>query len=146
MTVEIRPEDYDPWVELSRYQARSDRLQPGAFGACASFVGTMRDFSEGDNVSSMTLEYYPGMTEKQLNDLVEGAIANHELIDALILHRVGEVRPGDAIVLVATWSAHRKASFDACRLIMEHLKSQAPFWKKEQLSDSERWVESNTSG
>lgn len=146
MKIEIRPDPYDPWQELASHQSASARLQPGSFGACASFVGTMRDFNEGDDVRSMLLEHYPGMTETQLIQLGEEAMAQHGLLDVLILHRVGEIHPADPIVLVAAWSPHRKAAFDACREMMEMLKSRATFWKKEQLSDGSRWVEQNTPG
>ena len=146
MKVEIRPAPYNPWQELSDYQSGSDDLQPGSFGACASFVGTMRDFNEGDDVQSMLLEHYPGMTETQLTQLAQEAIEKHGLQDVLILHRVGEIRPADPIVLVAAWSAHRKAAFDACREMMEMLKSRATFWKKEQLVEGSRWVAQNTPG
>lgn len=143
MKVEIRSDPYDPWIELGQYQAQ---LTPGSYGASAVFVGTMRDFNEGDDVESMLLEHYPGMTEQQLEELAANALAEHGLIDVMILHRVGEVRPNDPIVLVAAWSAHRKAAFDACRETMEKLKSVATFWKKEQLKESARWVEKNTAG
>jgi molybdopterin synthase catalytic subunit len=146
MKVEIREHPYDPWSELAAYQSGSEQLVPGRYGACASFVGTMRDFNEGDDIRGMFLEHYPGMTEKQLAGLGAEAMASHDLLDVLILHRVGEIRPNDPIVLVAAWSAHRKAAFDACREMMEMLKSRATFWKKEQLSDHSRWVERNTPG
>ena len=106
----------------------------------------MRDFNEGEDVQSMFLEHYPGMTETQLAQLGEEAMTQHGLADVLILHRVGEINPGDPIVLVAAWSAHRKAAFDACREMMEMLKSRATFWKKEQLSEGSRWVARNTPG
>ncbi|MCG6864483.1 MAG: molybdenum cofactor biosynthesis protein MoaE, partial [Thiogranum sp.] len=119
---------------------------PGQFGATAVFVGTMREFSAGDNVQSMVLEHYPGMTEKHLEKICGQARTRWELNDSLIVHRVGELHPGDPIVLVAVWSAHRKAAFEASRWLMEELKTQAPFWKKEQLADASRWVEKNTPG
>ena len=107
----------------------------------------MRDYNEGDRVRSMYLEHYPGMTEKQLESLVSASCETNNLMEALVVHRVGTVNPGEDIVLVAVWSAHRKASFDACREIMEALKSTAPFWKKETLDDqnSQRWVQGNTT-
>ena len=144
MHVDIRPEPFDPWQEVAAY--RAVQLAGGATGACAVFVGTMRDFNEGDSVQTMQLEHYPGMTEKHLAALVEQAITTHELSDALVLHRVGKLTPGEDIVLVATFSAHRKAAFDACREIMEALKSSAPLWKKETLASGERWVAENTPG
>ena len=144
MLIEIRPQPFDPWQEISQYQ--NTHLAPGGFGACAVFVGSMRDFNYGEQVNRMTLEHYAGMTERQLTRLAEEAIARHHLIDVLLLHRIGDLHPNDPIVLVATWSAHRAESFTACREIMETLKSHATFWKKETLVDSERWVEGNTPG
>ena len=144
MHVDIRPEPFDPWQEVAAY--RAVQLTGGAIGACAVFVGTMRDFNEGDSVQAMQLEHYPGMTEKHLAALVEQAITTHELSDALVLHRVGKLTPGEDIVLVATFSTHRKAAFDACREIMEALKSSAPLWKKETLASGARWVAENTPG
>jgi molybdopterin synthase catalytic subunit len=144
MHVDIRPESFDPWQEVAAY--RAVHLAGGTTGACAVFVGTMRDFNEGESVQAMQLEHYPGMTEKHLAALAEQAITTHELSDALVLHRVGKLTPGEDIVLVATFSAHRKTAFDACREIMEALKSSAPLWKKETLASGARWVAENTPG
>ncbi len=144
MLIELRQKQFDAFTELAQYQ--SDFEDKGKFGATASFIGTMRDFNEGDNVLSMTLEYYPGMTEKHLKQICDEACKRWTLIDVLLLHRVGDVHVGEPIVLVSVWTAHRGDAFDACRFIMEDLKSKAPFWKKEVLDDGERWVESNTSG
>lgn len=119
----------------------------GKFGATSVFVGTMRDFNDGDSVKGMTLEHYPGMTEKQLAKIVAEAQAKWQLLESLIVHRVGDVLPNEPIVLVAVWTAHRGDAFDASRYIMEALKSKAPFWKKELLlSERERWVSKNTDG
>ena len=145
MRIEIRHKPYDPWQEISDYQ-ENGALVAGSYGACATFVGTMRDFNEGDDVASMVLEHYEGMTERQLRNLAEDAKTKHGLLDVLILHRVGEVFPNDPIVLVAAWSAHRAAAFDACREMMEMLKSKATFWKKETLNEGARWVARNTPG
>ncbi len=144
MKIQIKSDPYDPWTELASYQSVSGSLAPGSYGACASFVGTMRDFNEGETIQSMLLEHYPGMTETQLEQLASENIQRHGLLDVLIVHRVGEVKPNDPIVLVAAWSAHRKAALTACRDMMEALKSRATFWKKEQLDGNERWVERNT--
>ena len=145
MAVEICEGAFDPWQALQTHQR--DSLNNGQYGATATFVGTMRDFNEGDDVSAMTLEHYPGMTESQLEAIIAESKAQWPLQDALIVHRVGDIQPGQPIVLVACWSAHRAAAFDACRFLMEALKSRAPFWKKETLSDnSHRWVEKNTDG
>ena len=145
MQVEIRENAFDPWSECAAYQRA--RLASGQHGATAVFVGTMRDFNAGDTVVGMRLEHYPGMTERSLHRLLEEAAGRWALLDALILHRVGELLPDEPIVLVAVWSAHRREAFEACRWLMEALKSQAPFWKKERLADGrERWVEANTPG
>lgn len=144
MAVLLLPEPFDPTDVLKTHE---QSLTPGSFGATASFVGTMRNFNEGDSVTGMTLEHYPEMTEKQLHDIVDAAGEKWPLIDALIAHRVGDIKPGDPIVLTAVWSAHRAAAFEACRYLMEALKKDATFWKKETLADdSERWVEKNTPG
>lgn len=144
MLIEVRPEAFDCFAEIKQYQ--SEFANNGKFGATASFIGSMRDFNEGESVKSMTLEYYPGMTEKHLQEICADACRRWTLLDVLLLHRVGEIHIGDPIVLVSVWTAHRGDAFDACRFIMEDLKSKAPFWKKEVLDDGERWVESNTSG
>ncbi len=146
MRIELRPRPFAPWREVAEYQ--DARLTPGGFGACAVFVGTMRDFNQGAQVSGMTLEHYAGMTERQLTELVEENIRRHGLIDVLLLHRIGDLHPNDPIVLVAAWSAHRAGAFKACREMMEMLKSKATLWKKETLTDGdgERWVEGNTPG
>ena len=145
MHIELRDQCFDPWAEITAFRNRM--LSTGQYGACAVFVGTMRDYNEGDRVRSMYLEHYPGMTEKQLESLVSASCETNNLMEALVVHRVGTVNPGEDIVLVAVWSAHRKASFDACREIMEALKSTDPFWKKETLDDQngERWVRGNTT-
>ena len=144
MRIEVLESQFDPWQEVVNHQAS---LTSGSFGATAVFVGTMRDMNEGDSVTRMTLEHYAGMTENHLRQLVEKVEAEHEIQDVIVLHRVGEIEPGDPIVLVGVWSAHRADAFEACEKIVEFLKSQAPFWKKEQLSDGEhRWVEHNTAG
>lgn len=142
MTVEIRSQAFDPWRVMQDYQQAS--LPAGKHGACASFIGSMRDFNEGDEVKTMSLEHYPGMTEKYLEQICTEARNRWDIIDCLIIHRIGEMHPNDPIVLTAVWSAHRAAAFDACRYLMEELKSRAPFWKKETLQQGERWVEHNT--
>ena len=145
MSVEILSEPFDPWRRLQHYQ--DGRLAAGSYGATAVFVGTLRDFHAGDTVRGMTLEHYPGMTEKYLEQISRSAAGRWQLLDSLILHRVGELAPNEPIVLVAVWSAHRKEAFEASRWLMEELKSRAPFWKKERLSEGgERWVDKNTSG
>ena len=119
----------------------------GKFGATSVFIGTMRDFNQGDDVKGLTLEHYPGMTEKQLEKIVAEALQQWPVIDVLVVHRVGTIRPNEPIVLVSVWTSHRGDAFDASRYILEALKSRAPFWKKERLkSQAERWLVKNTDG
>ena len=139
MRVEIISHAFDPWAEVRRYQEQHQALH-GKYGATSVFVGTMRDFNDNDQVLSMILEHYPGMTEKYLTGIYEKAAERWELLDGMILHRVGELQPNDPIVLVAVWSGHRAGAFDACRFLMEELKTNAPLWKKEQLENGSRWV------
>lgn len=148
--IRITEKAFDPWHELSTYQLEMRR--DGEFGACANFIGTMRDTNEGDLVTGMELEHYPGMTDKHLEKIVIDAKGKWDLLETLVIHRVGQMLPNDPIVLVAVWSTHRKDAFEACRFIMEELKSKAPFWKKESVSstghqaEKNRWVAKNTSG
>ncbi len=144
MLIEIRNTSFEPYEELKQYEATLS--EQDKFGAMANFIGSMRDSNEGERVISMTLEHYPEMTHKHLTQIVEQAEQQWKLFDVLVLHRVGDICVGDAIVLVAVWSEHRLDAFEACRFIMEDLKSRAPFWKKEQLENGERWVEKNTDG
>ncbi len=143
MTVEIRKQDFDPYQEVSAYQREALRAD-GKYGATAVFVGSMRDFNEGDEVRAMTLEHYPGMTEQYLEKISREANQRWDLIDSLIIHRVGMMSPNEPIVVVAVWSAHRAAAYEANRYLMEELKARAPFWKKETLVEGSRWVEKNT--
>lgn len=144
MAVQIVEGVFDP-AALQTQHERS--LSAGSFGATASFVGTMRTVNEGDEVVGMRLEHYPGMTEKELQKIIDDACEQWRVMDALIVHRVGDMVPGEPIVLTAVWSMHRKDAFEAVRYLMEALKSRAPFWKKETLASGEtRWVEKNTPG
>lgn len=145
MAVRISPAPFDPFDETRAHQ---DRIGDGMrrIGATATFIGSMRDFNDDEPVDAMTLEHYPGMTEKHLEKIAEEAQRRWDLDDVLIVHRVGELKPSDPIVLVAVWSAHRAHAFESCRVIMEDLKSSAPFWKKEQSASGERWVANNTPG
>ena len=144
--INIHEQAFDPWREIVLFQ-EANLSGSKSYGATATFVGTMRDFNEGDDVVEMVLEHYPGMTQKQLTEIVELSIAKWPVQHVLLSHRVGLIEPADPIVLVAVWSAHRAAAFDACRHIMEELKHKAPFWKKENLLSGEsRWVSENTSG
>lgn len=137
---------FDPFQLQKEYQETSlkDRTD---YGAVASFIGNMRDFNEGDEVLMMELEHYPAMTQKKLNEIVDQACEKWPIQNTLIIHRVGKILPGEPIMMVAVWSAHRAAAFDACRFLMEELKHRAPFWKKEQLTTGgSRWVDKNTDG
>ena len=150
MIIELFAEPFDPWLWLQNYQqAQSPAASPGMshkVGATNVFVGTMRDFNEGDDVRSMVLEHYPGMTEKHLKGIAQDAMQQWDIEDIAIAHRYGEVFPGDALVCIVVWSSHRKAAYEANRRIMEDLKSKAAFWKKETLSEGHRWVANNTKG
>jgi molybdopterin synthase catalytic subunit len=136
MTVRVQTEDFDVGFEISQLRtARKDT------GAVVSFVGQVRDLNEGDVVSALTLEHYPGMTEKSLVRIIEQAKSRWDIFDALIIHRVGTLKPTDQIVFVAVTGAHRGEAFKACEFIMDCLKTEAPFWKKEATQTGERWVE-----
>ncbi|CAG7856317.1 molybdopterin synthase catalytic subunit [biofilm metagenome] len=146
VAVKIYPGAFNPWQEIQDYQDKAFNNST-EFGATSIFIGTMREINENAPVQSMTLDYYPGMTENQLDKIINEAKQQWTLLDAYIVHRVGEIMPSDAIVLVSVWATHRGDAFDACRFIMEALKSTAPFWKKELLASGQtRWVEKNTDG
>ncbi len=142
MKVEIRAKAYKPFEEIQRYQ--EDSSFPVQFGATSIFIGSMRDFNDGESVDGMFLEHYPGMTEQHLQRIAEEAEQRWDIIDLLLLHRVGEIQPADPIVTIVVWSAHRQEAFSACRYLIEELKSRAPFWKKEHGANGERWVVHNT--
>lgn len=136
MTVRVEQEDFDLGRELANMtRGRHD------VGAVASFVGLVREANDGEGVSAMTLEHYPGMTEAALEDIVAQANARWRLLDVLVVHRYGRLEVGDQIVLVVVASAHRGDAFSACEFIMDYLKTQAPFWKKEETRTGSRWVE-----
>ncbi len=146
LKISILEKQFDPWNALSEYQ-KSNSQYAAKYGATAVFVGTMRDLNEHQSISEMFLEHYPGMTENYLEKISQQLITKYQLMDVLVIHRVGQLTPNDTIVLVAIWSAHRKQAFVACRELMEELKSKAPFWKKEILkSGKHHWVEHNTRG
>jgi len=136
VTVRVQEADFDIGAELAALRAGDARV-----GALASFLGLVRDMNDGASVSGMTLEHYPGMTEKSLEAIVAEARQRWDIYDALVIHRVGPLKPCDQIVLVAVTSAHRGESFAACEFIMDYLKTQAPFWKKEATADGGRWVD-----
>ena len=146
MKISIVEQAFDPWQSISDYHKTLSR-HTAKYGATAVFVGTMRDLNEENTIAAMFLEHYPGMTEKYLEKISRHASDKFHLLESLIIHRVGHIKPDETIVLVAVWSGHRKQAFEACREIMEELKSKAPFWKKETLiSGKEHWVEHNTTG
>jgi molybdopterin synthase catalytic subunit len=140
MPVRVQTEDFDVSAELAALRAGRAQV-----GAVACFVGTVRDVNAGLGVSTMTLEHYPGMTERALEAIVTSARARWRLDDVLVVHRVGELSPLDQIVLVAVTSAHRGEAFAACEFVMDWLKTQAPFWKKEATPQGERWVDARES-
>ena len=140
MSVKVQTTDFDVGAEIAAM-----RLTSANIGALVSFVGQVRDFNDGDNVTSMFLEHYPGMTEKVLSEIIAQAKAGWSIADATIIHRVGELKPQDQIVLVLVASFHRQDAFSACEFMMDQLKTNAPFWKKEQTQNGLRWVEAKAS-
>jgi molybdopterin synthase catalytic subunit len=140
MKILVQAEAFDLGAEVDAM-----RLGRTDIGAIASFVGLARDLNEGCGVAAMTLEHYPGMTEKALTALVEEARSRWTLLDVTVIHRVGRLLPGDPIVLVAVASQHRGEAFAACEFIMDYLKTRAPFWKKEDTPEGEHWVEARAS-
>jgi molybdopterin synthase catalytic subunit len=140
MPVRVQTEDFDLSTEVRQLRAGRPDV-----GAVATFIGTVRDINEGASVAEMELEHYPGMTEKALEDIVARARARFNLADALVIHRVGPLLPQEQIVLVVTLSAHRGEAFAACEFIMDYLKSEAPFWKKEQTPGGARWVDARVA-
>jgi len=135
---------FEPWQEIQQHQSQSNLDKQ--FGATATFLGSMRDFNDDADVSEMTLEHYPEMTARYLDKLEQQARQKWPLLDCLIIHRVGQILPADSIVLIACWSAHRRAALDATSWLIEELKQRAPFWKKETRKEGTRWVEKNTDG
>jgi molybdopterin synthase catalytic subunit len=140
VTVRVQQADFDIGAEIAAFR----RADPG-IGAIASFIGLVRDLNDGAAVAGMTLEHYPGMTEKALEGIVAEARRRWDIIDALVIHRVGELKPLDQIVLVVVTGGHRGEAFAACEFIMDYLKTQAPFWKKEQTAQGARWVEARAT-
>ena len=136
--IRVQEDDFDIGAELERLTAAA-----GGAGAVSCFVGLVRDFSGGETVSAMTLEHYPGMTERQLGKIEAEARERWPLDAVLIVHRHGRLEPGDRIVLVATASAHRKAAIDACSFLIDWLKTRAPFWKLEETPEGGRWVDAD---
>ena len=140
MPVRVQTEDFDAGAEIARLRQGNAKV-----GAVAAFIGVARDVNDGAAVSTLTLEHYPGMTERALEGIVADARARWRLIDVLVIHRVGELKPTDQIVLVAVTSANRGEAFAACEFIMDYLKTRAPFWKKERTPESAHWVEARVT-
>ena len=138
--VRVQSADFDLGAEVAALRAGNP-----AVGAVAAFVGVVRDLNDGSDVATMTLEHYPGMTERSLDAIADEAHARWRILDSLIVHRVGTLAPLDQIVLVAVTSAHRGDAFAACEFIMDYLKTRAPFWKKERTPHGERWVDARST-
>jgi molybdopterin synthase catalytic subunit len=140
MKISVQQEDFDAGREMAAVRAKNPKV-----GAVASFIGVVRDVNDGAGVATMTLEHYPGMTEKALQGIIDAAKVRWEVLDCTVIHRVGRLEPTDQIVFVAVASGHRGDAFAACEFIMDYLKTQAPFWKKEETRDGARWVEAKDS-
>jgi molybdopterin synthase catalytic subunit len=140
MTVRIQTEDFDSGREIAALRQGNP-----AIGAIASFIGVVRDVNDGNSVAEMTLEHYPGMTEKSITEIIVQAKSRWSIFDVLVIHRIGRLRPLDQIVLVVVTGAHRGDAFAACEFVMDYLKTRAPFWKKEHTPEGVRWVESRQS-
>ncbi|MHB1805242.1 MAG: molybdenum cofactor biosynthesis protein MoaE [Acidithiobacillus ferrooxidans] len=136
MLVKVQREDFDPMAEMAAFPA--DAIA-GA-GSSVTFIGTVRDYSEATDILAMEIEHYPGMTERELERISAEAAQRYDILDSLIMHRYGRLAPQDNIVMVAVWSRHRAAAFDACRFLIDVLKTSAPFWKKEITPEGVRWV------
>lgn len=140
MGVRVQQEDFDISAEIAAMRSGNPKI-----GAIASFVGVVRDVNEGDSVSTLTLEHYPGMTEKSIESIIDEARGRWQVLDALVVHRIGTLQPTDQIVLVIVASAHRGDAFAACEFIMDYLKTRAPFWKKEITPQGSRWVDARVT-
>ena len=140
MAVRVQTEDFDLTTEIAQLRANTPKV-----GAIVNVVGAVRDLNAGEQIAEMELEHYPGMTEKALEDIITQARSRWDLFDALVIHRVGPLKPLDQIVLVAVTSAHRGEAFAACEFIIDYLKTQAPFWKKEQTPQGSRWVDARVT-
>jgi molybdopterin synthase catalytic subunit len=138
--IRVQPQDFDAGAEIASLRQGNPKI-----GAVASFIGVCRDANEGEKVTAMLLEHYPGMTEKAIENIITEAKGRWDIMDVLVIHRVGELRPSEQIVLVVVASAHRGDAFAACEFIMDYLKTRAPFWKKEQTPQTTRWVEARAS-
>lgn len=140
MPIRIQENDFDLSAEIAALRQGDPRV-----GAVVTFLGTVRDMNDGSQVKEMTLEHYPGMTEKALEEIITQAKARWDIYQALVIHRVGPLSPEDQIVLVAVTSAHRGEAFTACEFMMDYLKTAAPFWKKEDTPGGARWVDARVT-
>ena len=138
--IRVQAEAFDVNAEIERLRAANPRI-----GAIACFIGVVRDLNEGIAVGSMTLEHYPGMTERAIEAIVARAKARWQVFEILVIHRIGELKPLDQIVLVVVTSSHRGDAFAACEFVMDYLKTEAPFWKKEVTPEGSRWVDARES-
>ena len=138
--VSIQTQDFDLSKEIDVLRASDKRV-----GAVCSFIGTVRDRNDGLSVQSMELEHYPSMTEKAIEAMIDEAIVRFDIFGARVIHRVGLLQPLDQVVMVAVTSMHRGESFKACEFLMDYLKTQAPFWKKEETPEGSRWVDARVS-
>jgi molybdopterin synthase catalytic subunit len=138
--IRIQEQDFDLSIEVKRLRENDARV-----GAIVTFIGTVRDMNDGSKVKGMTLEHYPGMTEKSLEEIIKQARSRWDLYKMLVIHRVGPLLPEDQIVLVAVTSAHRGEAFAACEFIMDYLKTAAPFWKKEETPTGSKWVDARVT-
>ena len=139
-SIRVQESDFDLSAEIAALRKGDPRV-----GAVVSFLGTVRDMNDGSQVKGMTLEHYPGMTEKALQEILDQAKARWDIYQTLVIHRVGPLLPEDQIVLVAVTSAHRGEAFAACEFIMDYLKTAAPFWKKEETPEGARWVDARVT-
>jgi molybdopterin synthase catalytic subunit len=140
VSVTVQQQDFDAGAEMAALRKNNPKV-----GAVASFIGVVRDMNDGDSVADMTLEHYPGMTEKALEDIEAQAKTRWDIFDTRIIHRIGTLKPTDQIVMVVVSGAHRGEAFAACEFIMDYLKTAAPFWKKESTSQGARWVDARVS-
>jgi molybdopterin synthase catalytic subunit len=138
--VRVQREDFDAGAEIARLRAADPKI-----GAVAAFIGVARDVNDGETVGTLALEHYPGMTEKALEEICAQARERWKVADVLVVHRVGELQPTDQIVLVVVTSSHRGEAFAACEFVMDYLKTEAPFWKRETTAGGARWVEARDS-
>jgi len=142
MKVVIEKDRLDPYRAIEEYEKT---MPQGKHGGIVTFLGTMRDFNDGEDVKAMHLDHYPGMTEKHIERVCQEALDRWDIMDAFVVHRVGDMVPSDPIVLISVWAAHRSDSFDACRYIINYLKQDAPFWKCEITTEGKKhWVEHNS--